>query len=163
MAGANVTADMIRSALDYDPDTGVFRWKRRRRGIIVGSVSGCINLGGYRVIVFQQKAFYAHRLAWLYVHGEWPTDQVDHINGDRLDNRIANLREAGYSINAQNRRSPTPGSKIALLGVSMSRGLYRAQIWFNGTNRFIGRFPTAEAAYAAYVEAKRIHHQGNTL
>ena len=163
MAGANITADMIRSAFDYDPDTGVFRRKITSGGAKAGSVAGCINIEGYCVIRYRYTLLYAHRLAWIYVYGEWPSNQVDHINSIRSDNRIANLRDVDQPINMQNRKRADKDSKLGVLGVSLSRGLYKAQIQVNGTNKFIGRFATIDEARAAYVELKRIHHEGNTL
>ena len=85
----SLTAERLREVLDYDPDTGVFTRKvRTASSVKVGDVAGSLNGKGYIRIRVDGRLYFAHRLAWLYVHGEWPVDQVDHINGIKNDNRI---------------------------------------------------------------------------
>ena len=87
-----LTAERLRELLNYDPLTGVFSWRVNGRGRSgVGTVAGGSN---HKRIAIDKKEYFVHRLAWLYVHGCWPTEDIDHINGDPSDNRIANLREA---------------------------------------------------------------------
>jgi hypothetical protein len=151
--------------LDYRPDTGVFVWKKRGGGTgHVGSVAGCVTRNGYRVISVGNVLYMAHRLAWLYIHGEWPAQDIDHINGDRSDNRLVNLRLADRSSNNENRRAARSDSRTGLLGAQpTASGTYFASIRTRGQYRYLGTFATAQEAHNAYIAAKRIHHEGNTL
>ncbi len=98
-----LTAEYLRSILHYDQETGIFTWKvRTARRVKAGDVAGCSDGDGYRLIKVQSRLYKAHRLAWLYIHGSWPKDQIDHINRIRTDNRIANLREVSNKQNLQN-------------------------------------------------------------
>jgi hypothetical protein len=106
-----LTAERLRELLHYDPDTGVFTWLRvKGRRVRVGALSGKANGGGYFQIGVDGRIYYAHRLAWLYVHGEWPVASIDHVNCDRCDNRLANLRPATKAQNAANARKRTDTS-----------------------------------------------------
>lgn len=143
--------------LDYDPITGVFRWRVWRGGgsPAAGSVAGNLNTNGYHNIKIGARLYRAHRLAWLYVHGEWPPGDLDHKDGHRDHNWIDNLRPANDRDNQGNsrlRRDNVSGFK----GVSFHRktGKWRATIRGKG-RRYVhlGLFLTAEAAHAAYVEA----------
>ena len=92
----------LREALHYDPDTGIFTWKVATASCVkVGAEAGCVKNDGYRAIGMGGKSYKAHRLAWLYVHGEWPKEQIDHINHIRTDNRMENLRPASGGENAK--------------------------------------------------------------
>lgn len=95
------------------------------------------------------RGYYVHRLAWFYVHGRWPQQQIDHINGDPHDNRIANLREATVEQNRRNVRLSTK-NKFGLKGVTIQKGRYKAQIRFAGKHINIGLFDSPEEAHAAY-------------
>lgn len=91
----------LKEQLDYNPDTGVFTWKVHKNGAggdRFGQVAGCVEHDGGRVIVLNQKAYRAHRLAWFYVNGKWPEGQILSIDGDRDNTAINNLREVpnGY-------------------------------------------------------------------
>jgi hypothetical protein len=160
-----LSAERLRELLDYDPETGVFRWKAvsSKNQVRVGDVAGCVETNGYRRIRVYGRAYQAHRLAWLHVYGRWPVGEIDHINGAKDDNRISNLREATRSENLQNQRRATRGSKTGFLGVYPSFGKFGAQIMLAGKTRHIGTFETAEQAHAAYVRAKRELHPGGTL
>lgn len=147
-----VTAERLRELLDYDPATGVFRRRTSpNKRYPAGSVAGC-NSRGYRVIMIDDILYRAHRLAWLYVHGEWPKEEVDHINGDTSDNGIANLREATHSQNMRNVRVKKT-NKIGLKGVSHDDRGYRARIWTSRGEVHLGRFRTSDQAAAAYADA----------
>lgn len=155
-----ITAEEIRARLDYDPETGVFTYKYAvARCIKVGFVAGAIDTSGHRQIKVFGRGYSAHRLAWLYVHGEWPALHIDHINGVKDDNRIANLRLATRSQNLHNRknlRNNTSGYK----GVSWNRTLkkYQAYIGCNGKIKHLGFFEKAKDAHDAYcVAALRLH------
>src|SRR5262245_57168181 len=92
----------LRELLKYIPETGDFYWKKPRRGMVQGACAGTLINNGYIHIVIDGHAFKAHRLAWFYVNGVWPKQQIDHINGKRADNRICNLREAVQRQNSWN-------------------------------------------------------------
>lgn len=154
----DLTAEALRSVLNYDPVSGVFTWRAPvARSVSVGDVAGSRATQGYLQIKVSGRPYMAHRLAWLYVHGKWPADQVDHRNGDRTDNRIENLRECSQGENGQNLavyRSNTSG----LTGVTHRAGQWRARIDVGGKQKHLGWFRTAEDASAAYLRAKAELH-----
>ena len=160
-----LTAEWLRELLSYSPDTGEFRWRVSLGTARAGSVAGTRQNKGYWCIKISGRAYLAHRLVWLYVHGKWPDEQIDHRNGVRDDNRIANLREATDSQNKQNRHQARVGTKTGLLGTSWCERDKRfvATIWVGGKNTRIGGYHTAEEAHAAYLEAKRKFHSHCTL
>jgi HNH endonuclease len=148
-----LTVDRAREVIDYNPLTGVLTWRvclsSRRHP---GAVAGTIDHNEYRRVRIDRKKYLAHRLAWLLTTGEWPRDQLDHINGDRDDNRIANLREVSQSQNQCNARQRRT-SKAPYKGVSLHRsGKWAAQGGFAGSKRHLGLFDTPEAAHARYRE-----------
>jgi hypothetical protein len=145
-----LTQSRLKELIHYDADTGVFTRN--------GKVAGTIRSDGYRKICIDGQQFYAHRVAWLYVHGVLPT-YIDHIDRDPSNNKIANLRVVSRSENQHNRvksRNNTSGYK----GVTYFKrtGRWRAQIWAGNVNRYIGYFDTAEEASAAYQNAAMIFH-----
>lgn len=159
-----LTADRLRELLDYCPDTGVFTWRvRAAKCVKVGDVAGRFDAYGYWRIQIDGRKHLAHRLAWLYTTGEFPPDQIDHINGDRSDNRIANLRAATDAENKHNRRKPNSNTTSGYLGVSPRYGKFRAQIWLDGKGKHIGSFGSPEEAHAAYLKAKRELHPFGTI
>lgn len=150
--------------LSYDPLSGQFTWRvTLGRTSPAGALAGCISSKGYVLIETGGHCYVASRLAWFYVHGIWPSDLVDHIDGDRQNNRIANLREADAKTNAEN-RSCLSTNKVGLLGVSQdkSSGRFNSIIHSGGVQTRLGQFDTAEEAHAAYLEAKRFLHAGAT-
>lgn len=160
--------EKLRSVLDYDRDTGNFRWRVPvgRNGMVRrGDVAGWITDKGYVCIRVDGITRPAHRLAWLFVHGMWPSGDVDHIDGNRSHNAITNLRDVSRSINCQNAKRARKQNRSGLLGVSKKRpGRWCAQIQVPGLrSKHLGYFNTPEAAHAAYLEAKRALHGGNTL
>ncbi len=158
-------ADRLKELLSYNPDTGEFLWLVSGGGVAAGRVAGRRHGKGYRAVTVTGRLYLAHRLAWLYVHGEWPEDEIDHKNGVRDDNRIANLREANKSQNQGNQRKARTDSYTGLLGASWERGgnKFRAQIRLNGKKKHLGLFNTAEEAHAAYIKAKRELHPFCTI
>lgn len=163
-------AQRVREVLHYSAETGEFtRLHRLAQRHDVGSRADFkINTGplaGYRRVGLDGKRYLAHRLAWLYVHGEWPRQVIDHINGDRGDNRIANMRDVSQGVNTENQRRPSALNRSGYLGVHLhDDGIrWRARIQVRGRGKHIGLFGTKEAAHAAYLEAKRRLHAGCTL
>lgn len=152
--------EALRDDLDYDASSGVFRW---RHGVRTGNgalrlkpmdIAGTRSSDGYWQIRWRGKIYRAHRLAWLHVYGRWPSKLIDHINGDPLDNRIANLREASYALNNANSRI-RKNNKSGYKGVSWSENAGRWGAWFSlhGKTRHLGYFDSPEAAHEAYFEA----------
>lgn len=159
-----LTSARLREVLDYEPSTGHFRWRVRRSGVRLNGCAGCVCKRRNTVVIFVDgKLYLAHRLAWLYVHGEWPRQQIDHIDGDPRNNRIENLRDVSASVNQQNRKRAARHSSSGVMGVRARNGRWVAEIRVNGRAHRLGRFDTPEAAHAAYIEAKRRLHPGCTL
>lgn len=156
-----LTAERLREVLSYDAETGAFRWKeqlapRGKIGMIAGNVADATRR---RTIRIDKKLYLEHRLVWLFVHGRWPTNQIDHIDGDPGNNRLANLREATQSQNNFNqglRRNNSSGIK----GVSWdaARKKWAARISANGKVRALGRFETKEDAARAHHFAALTYH-----
>ena len=155
----SLTHEQLLEALNYSPDTGEFRWRKARSGVNVGAIAGSSHRAGYRRIMLDRRGYSSHRLAWLYIYGTWPSDEIDHINGLRNDNRIVNLRDVSRSGNSQNqRRAHVRNKSTGVLGVFIDRGKCRAKIMYNGKVHHLGNFKSVSEASAAYLAAKRVHH-----
>jgi hypothetical protein len=158
-------AEELRDRFDYDPDTGVLTRKNCHHPIYNGRAVSSKNQDGYLVARIDGHSHPVHRLIFAYMTGEWPAQVVDHINGDRTDNRWANLRDAPRAVNNQNRRTGIGAS--GLLGVTWSKkcGRWQAQIRAPGGGKIVwlGYFDTSDAASSAYILAKREMHEGCTL
>lgn len=153
---SELTAEYLREILHYDPETGVFTWKKQTsNNVKVGDQTGNISTWGYVQITVRRKRFAAHRLAWLYVYGAWPNGEIDHINRVKTDNSIANLREVTKVTNCQNRppRKENPG---AYYDARINK--WRSLITVNKKRIDLGYFASAELASEAYLEAKAVHH-----
>ena len=156
-----LTIDRVREVLSYDPETGVFRWLVAvTNGVKVDQQWGAVDAAGYRRGKFGPAQVAAHRMAWFYTYGEWPTGEIDHINGLRDDNRIANLRDVDRATNMQNQRVAQKGNLSGYLGVRKNGNGWTAHLQFEGKMRSFGTFKTPEEAHAAYLAAKRLHHPG---
>ena len=157
----------LKQSLDYNPETGEFRWKLSIGGrATAGSPAGNVHIKNKRLqIQFQGKNYYAYRLAWLLTYGMWPVQMIDHIDGNPLNNRINNLRDVSSRVNLQNQRKAKPSNKTAFLGVSFRKdtGKFQARININGKKVCLGCFTTPEEAHAAYLAAKRKSHEGCTI
>jgi HNH endonuclease len=150
----------LRTDYAYDPATGVMTQAVTKKGMTKGRVIGSINSRGYLTFKAYGVSHKVHRLAWLHFHGEWPQFEIDHINGIKTDNRIANLRDVPRSLNMQNRKCLMTINKTGFAGVRHYGNRYRAQITINGKARHVGMFATPSEAHQAYLEAKRKHHEG---
>ncbi len=152
-----LTAEVASQIWRYDPQTGFFFWLiSPRYDVLVGDRAGNFD-GKYWRLRYKHKNYKASRVAWLMVYGEWPTLQVDHINGIKTDDRITNLRQASNSENLRNRPA-TKKNKLGVKGVSRTRYSYVAQISVNGENKRLGSFKTVEAAKQAYNKAAIVLH-----
>jgi len=160
--GAALTQDQLKEVLDYDPETGLFTRKTTWHRYLAGTVAGCLSPNGYIYMSVNGTRTVAHRLAWLYMTGGFPELDIDHINGDKSDNRWVNLREVSESVNLQNQRRAHRNSQSGLLGVRKNnRGDgWSARIRIDGKVMQIGTFRSPEAAHEAYLEAKRKYHEG---
>jgi hypothetical protein len=151
----DLTAERVREALDYDPRTGILRWKIKPAArVTIGDIAGGKNGQGYLAFHFEGKHRQAHRIVWLHVYGKWPDGFIDHINGDPSDNRIANLRDVNEAQNGFNRKTYVTNTS-GFKGVSFHKRdqRYIAYIYVRGTRRELGAFDTAEEAHKAYMVA----------
>lgn len=157
--------------LDYDPLSGEVSWKPRldyrgkqtRRS---KRKAGCVCPMGYIAIAIGRSIrVRAHTAAWIISTGGFPAGEIDHINGNRADNRLVNLRDVPRVVNCENRRAASIRSKTQLLGAHWSKvaNRYTSQIRANGRRISLGLFDTAHEAHAAYVAAKRRLHEGCTI
>lgn len=152
----------LRSVLTYCPATGAFHWKANvSRSMQAGSRAGNVNKKGRRLLAYKGVRYMEARLAWAFVHGVWPADQIDHIDGDRLNNAINNLREATNQQNAANRpalRTNRHGAKGVAINKRVRKAArYRARIRVNNKLIHLGYFPTSDEAAAAYLSAAKVH------
>ena len=154
-----IKADELRKLLSYDPETGAFVWiAPRSRQLKPGQRAGCKGKNGYLSIRINDKLMYCHRLAWLYMTGEWPPSQVDHVNGDRSDNRWDNLRNASNDQNQMNckpKRDRAGHLKGAFFDKSRMRWVSHIRV--NGKLMWLGRFNCPTAAHFAYCRAAKAH------
>lgn len=155
-----LTQERLKEVLHYDPDTGVFS----RIDKYKQDFSGTTNKYGYVCICIKYKIYKAHRLAFLFMNGNFPIYDVDHIDGNPSNNRWGNLRDEPTIINCQNRRKPQKNStSCGILGVSKRRNRYTARITINKKTIHLGCFSTQEEATNAYLSAKRKYHKGCTI
>jgi len=162
----SLTSAYLRSRLHYNPETGVFTWlsvagndaaTKSRNAKFAGKVAGNKTQHGYWRVYIDRIPCQAHCLAWLYVHGEWPTTDIDHIDRDRLNNRIANLRLATRAQNNAN-ASVRKSSLSQIKGVSWDKqkGKWSARIKFGNRQTHIGYFSTKNDAATAYLAVAKI-------
>lgn len=161
-----ITHKELLERLSYDKETGVFVWinPKQMASRFLNKVAGCKDSRGYININFSGKKYKAHRLAWFYVHKEWP-NKIDHIDHVIDNNKIGNLRNVSHSMNMQNRMTANKNNKTGFLGVFFNeeKKKYTAQIGLNGKKKFLGDFPTREEAYKKYLFEKRKIHAACTI
>jgi hypothetical protein len=158
-----ITKAKLQSLYNYSAETGEFVRLTSAGGYIKNTIAGSTDTYGYRQLSIDWKKVLAHRLAWLFVYGALPDGEIDHINGNRSDNRIINLRLSSRSVNTQNIRLARKTSITGVLGVSPQGMKFQARINSNGKQRHLGTFQTKEEAHEAYLVAKRIEHGGCTI
>ena len=155
-----ITQSELQEVLNYNPDTGIFTWKIKTcKKICVGKIAGHIASNGYINLSIKKKSYLAHRLAWLYVNGNFTKHTIDHINGNKKDNRIVNLREATKSENSWNRKMQIDNTS-GIKGVYWfsERNKWVARISVNKQNIFLGTFINLKLAENAVIEARNKYH-----
>lgn len=157
--GLSLTQDRLKELIHYDQETGIFTWKHRsgRGGGFSGRKATCLKDGGYVVIRVDYRLYKAHRLAWLYVYGRWPEKIIDHINRNKSDNRICNLRECNHSQNCINGKRLI-NNQSGHRGVTYKNEKHRKRQWKasiikDGKSIHLGYFMTKEEAVIARAEA----------
>lgn len=160
-----LTQSRLKELLEYNPSTGIFTWTFAPCVKKKGQVAGNDQERGYIRISVDNQKYRAHRLAFLYMTGEFPLEHVDHINHNKGDNRWANLREVSNSENMQNVLSARSEGSSGHLGVSFNKEKQKfvAVITLNGIKHNLGYFKSADIAGEAYMEAKRKLHPFSTL
>lgn len=155
-----ITQERLKELLSYDPLTGVFLWRGGQKKTVAGTVAGTVDKDGYIIICADQKLYRAHRLAWLWMTGDWPKGQIDHKDLVKTNNQFSNLRDATKSQNMWNLKCRS-NSATGIKGVQYDarRGLYYAKITANGRKTWLGYHKTADAAAAAYRTASTEQHQ----
>lgn len=156
---SKITQTELKKILNYDPKTGVFTWSKNAKRN-KGKIAGTTLRDSYIRIKITEVQYMAHRLAWLYMTGNWPKNLIDHINLDRSDNKFANLREANHMQNSHNRLGKKKRGKVKYKGVyeHVKYNKYVAEIMHKGTRMYLGIFDTQEKARDAYVEASQKYH-----
>lgn len=155
-----ITQQYLLDTFCYDSNTGTFTYKvKRGTSIKPGDVAGYQHHSGYRCICIGNKSYSAHRLAWLYMTGKWPTKQIDHINGIKNDNRFSNLREATRSENCQNKIKQSNNTS-GYTGVSWHKATQKwsANIKLNGKQTYLGVYDTPEEAHQVYLKTRQQLH-----
>lgn len=162
-----VTAERLRQVLDYDKDTGVFVWRKERGLNLAGKIAGCLTPRGgqcldkfYYKIGVDGHRYYSHILAYLWMTGEYPSSEIDHKDGDGLNNKWDNLRAAEHNENGCNRNDLNKNNSSGFTGVSYHNEAkrWRARVMVNRVDVHVGFFDTREeAAKARYEKAKQLH------
>lgn len=165
MIKKELTQEYLYNILNYNKDTGIFTWNKRNNKSFntnfYNKEAGTIGNHGYLAIKVLNKMYLAHRLAWFYIYRLWPDNDIDHINNNRLDNRIINLREATRKENQQNlKKCYSTNKSTGLLGSSFNkkREKYESHITINYIKYSLGFFDTAEDAHNVYLQVKREKH-----
>ena len=156
----NITQE-IKNTFRYDPLSGVVY--RLMRGGTEKRASFYAKRQGRNRVTFKSQKMYAYRVAWLLHYGQWPSGEIDHINGNPADDRIENLRDSSRSMNSENIRTATSRNVTGFLGVARHKKRFHAMIKLKGKAIYLGSFKTPNAAHDAYLAAKRELHIGCTI
>ncbi len=152
-----MTHKRLLDALHYDMVAGVFRWNKCRVRSFDGRPAGVYRDDGYVYIKVFGRSYKAHRLAWFYHHGRWPSECIDHIDGNGFNNSIANLRECSHSQNMKNVKLRSD-NRTGIKGVGLHQGKYRARIMVDGKALSLGHYNTQSEAQSAYASAAEKLH-----
>lgn len=154
-----INRNYVKKFLHYDPDTGHFTWlKDRGRGVYAGDRAGSAGPHGYRQIKFFGVAYREHRLVWLYMTGNWPKDQIDHINRVRDDNRWCNLRDVSNTENQRN--SYHKIGKSGIRGVRQVKDKFVASARLGDDLVYLGIFRHQHDAIYAIAHASKTYDDG---
>lgn len=145
----------LKDVLAYDSSTGNFHWKVYTRKTKPGQLAGCLNSQGYVQIMYKQVNYLAHRLAWLFTYGEYPEQYLDHINQNKSDNRLSNLRAVNNSFNMSNIDAPCKNNSVGYRGVSRNKNGFSAKLKFQNVIYYLGTFSTPEEAHQKYQNKKQ--------
>lgn len=161
-----ISQDELKSILNYDPETGLFTWIRSKLSRLNGMIAGYSSKSGYVEIRINYILYRSHQLAWIYENGQIDEGkEIDHMNGDKSDNRIVNLRMVTRRTNMENRVKASAKNSTGNLGVSWDKvnNKWVAQIGVSGKNIKLGRYLNPEDAHQSYLSAKRKYHAGCTI
>lgn len=159
-----ITQDELKTFVYYDPETGLFKNLISRQARLAGVIKGSLVKGGYLSTMIMGKSYLLHRIAWLYIYGVLPKNGIDHIDGNKANNQIKNLREATDKQNMQNLRVPKKHNKLGVLGVSKNGSGFRAELTIDGNkNRLRKSFKTLNEAKNQYLKWKREFHEYCTI
>ena len=156
-----LTQELLRHLLDYNPDTGVLTWRAKPSQVVkIGQQAGTRRTDGYLALQINKQKMYAHRVIWLHVHGVWPQEEIDHINRNRADNRLVNLRAATRLENSHNTGKPatnTSGHK----GVTFHHRNKQWQVQLSANNKtfYVGQFAQLTDAVQARAIAEIFLHK----
>lgn len=153
-----IPIDRIRELLTYDDVTGIFVWNVRRPGMKFSVNAGYNRKDGRREITIDGKGYLAHRVAYAHFYGVNPSFDIDHIDGNPMNNAISNLRDVEKTVNLQNQRKPHSNNKSGLMGVSANGSNWAASIRTNRERKYLGTFKTCYEAGEAYQKAKMEMH-----
>lgn len=156
---AALTADRVRELLDYDAATGIFRWRETRGGVRIGAIAGRVNVNGYVEIGIDGRLTGAHRAAWMHANGAIPAGHVvDHIDGNKQDNRMINLRVVTVAENGRNRHRPAGANTVVGVTWDKAKRKWRADIKVGNKCVTLGRFDCHDEARSAHAAAKAAFH-----
>ena len=158
-----INQQRLRELAHYCQQTGKFTHLQSKGRKKAGMPAGSLRRDGYIYAMFDGHRAMAHQFAWLYVTGEWPTQEIDHMDGNKANNAFSNLRQVSRRANTENKHTAKRTSTTGLLGVVRHRDKFVAKIVHAGKRTHLGVFETPEAAHEAYVQAKRELHQGCTI
>lgn len=160
MATQSLTQDRLQEVLHYDPETGIFSRLESYQKRFLNTKAGHVHSDGYVIISIDSIDYRAHRLAWFYMTGSWPENEIDHFDHDKKNNVWTNLRDATHSENQQNKQKAHSHNKLGLRGVYFhkQKGKFRAAICINGERLHLGTFSDPQIAHEAYLAAKKNLH-----